>query len=506
MKKKSLFTRYFQTCASIILISITFLGVVFLAFASQYFKEDKYKLLSQNLDQAVKLTNFNLSYGQGGNLFVSSSLSSYYGVIGQSIDADIYLADMQGNIILASPAAEGRTFASKVNESVMGYFATSDIYTETGKLGSVYQHPHYTVGKPITDQQGRVVGAVFASTSAAALTTFLVDITQMFAISGVVVMLFAFMIIYFITSSMVRPLQDMLAATHSFSQGDFSIRVPVEGDDEIAMLAASFNTMASSLATLEQTRRSFTANVSHELKTPMTTIGGFIDGILDGTIPPEQQNHYLRIVSSEIQRLSRLVRSMLNISRIEAGELQINPTPVEITDTVLRTTLTFEKALSDKNIEVRGLDTEKKHLVEADPDLIHQVIYNLIDNAVKFVNQGGYLEFSYREEGNKTYVGVKNSGDGITPEDISKVFDRFYKTDRSRSLDKNGVGLGLYIVKTILSLHGGDIFIRSQVGEYTEFVFSLPTVQQKKSRFRKFEQPEALQAAAPLAGDEPTGR
>lgn len=502
MKKKSLFSRYFHTCASIILISITFLGLVFLAFASQYFKEDKYKLLAQNLDQAVKLTTFNMSYGPGGGMYVSANLATYYGVIGQSIAADVYLADLTGNILLSSPTQRGEPFATSISPGIMSYFSTGDVYTETGKLGGVFTTSYYTVGKPIMDTSNRVIGAVFASTSAAGLSTFLVDIFQMFIISAAVVMLFSFMVIYFITSNMIRPLQEMLSATKSFSNGDFSLRVPVEGDDEIAMLSAAFNTMASALATMEQTRRSFTANVSHELKTPMTTIGGFIDGILDGTIPPEKQNYYLKIVSSEIQRLSRLVRSMLNISRIEAGELKINPVPVEITDIVTRTTLIFEQPLTDKNIEVRGLDIDDKYLVDADPDLIHQVVYNLIDNAVKFVNKDGYLELSYKEEGDFTLIGVRNSGDGIPPEEISRVFDRFYKSDKSRSLDKNGVGLGLYIVKTILNLHGGEIFIRSQLGEYTEFVFSLPTIQQKKNRFRKNTPSEAFQPVSPVVAEE----
>ncbi len=323
----------------------------------------------------------------------------------------------------------------------------------------------------------------------------------MYVISAALVMLIAFIIIYFVTSNMVRPLQDMLAATQSFSKGEFSIRVPVEGDDEIAMLAAAFNSMASSLAVMESTRRSFTANVSHELKTPMTTIGGFIDGILDGTIPPERQGYYLRIVSGEVQRLSRMVQSMLAIARIEAGELTIAPVPVEITDIVTRTVFTFEQRLEGKQIEVRGLDAEK-HLVEADADLIHQVVYNLVDNAVKFVDQGGYLEFAYHTEGNMTFISVKNSGAGVAPEEIPKLFDRFYKSDKSRSLDKNGVGLGLSIVKTIMNLHNGDIYIRSEPGQYTEFVFSLPTSVQKKSLFRKHEKPKEERPKALKDGGE----
>jgi len=160
--------------------------------------------------------------------------------------------------------------------------------------------------------------------------------------------------------------------------------------------------------------------------------------------------------------------------------------PVEITDIVTRTVFTFEQRIEEKGIEVRGLDAEK-HLVEADADLIHQVVYNLVDNAVKFVQQGGYLEFGYRNDGGMTFISVKNSGEGVAPEEIPKLFDRFYKSDKSRSLDKNGVGLGLSIVKTIVNLHNGEIFVRSEPGQYTEFVFSLPTSQQNKKSllFRK---------------------
>jgi len=193
----------------------------------------------------------------------------------------------------------------------------------------------------------------------------------------------------------------------------------------------------------------------------------------------------LRIVSGEVQRLSRTVRSMLSLSRIEAGELSIKLEPVDITKLVVQTLFTFEQPLEQKNIEVRGLDTEK-HFLDADSDMINQVVYNLIDNAVKFVNTGGYLEFSFTDENGKTLISVKNSGSGIEAEEIPKLFDRFYKSDRSRGLDKNGVGLGLYIVKTIIKIHNGDIFVRSRLGEYTEFVFSLPTSPFPKSGiFRK---------------------
>ena len=505
--RKTLFSKYFYICSSIILISTAFLGVVLLVFSVQYFRDDQYKLLERNVGQSVILTNLN--YSANNYLYVDPTyLQPFYQLQGQAIDADIFLVDLEGRTLLCSNTTSCTHVKYLLPAGVIERVKTTGDYRETGKLGGIYQSSYYTVGKPVLGSDGQMVGAVFASSSSGALTTFLVDIFQMYVISAALVMLIAFIIIYFVTSNMVKPLQDMLAATQSFSKGDFSIRVPVEGDDEVAMLAAAFNSMASSLAVMESTRRSFTANVSHELKTPMTTIGGFIDGILDGTIPPEKQNYYLRIVSGEVQRLSRMVRSMLAIARIEAGELVITPVPVEITDIVTRTVFTFEQRIEEKGIEVRGLDAEKR-VVEADADLIHQVVYNLIDNAVKFVDQGGYLEFGYRSEGNMTLVSVKNSGQGVAPEEIPKLFDRFYKSDKSRSLDKNGVGLGLSIVKTIMNLHNGDIFVRSEPGQYTEFVFSLPTSAQKKSIFRKHDKapsqqkPQSIEpVSAPKGGSE----
>lgn len=486
--RKTLLAKYFYICSSIILISISFLGAVLLIFASNYFSEDKYAILEKNVRQAVAQTNQNYRENSYNHLN-SLLLEPIYRILGNAIDADIFLVEMSGRTLLCSDrgnhSCEHGLYL--VPADILKETAHFGIYRETGRMGGIYTKPCYTVGMPVKGADGTVVGVVFASASAAGLTTFLSDIFQMFVISATLVMLFSFIIIYFITSNLVRPLQEMLTATQSFSHGDFSVRVPVEGDDEVAMLASAFNSMASSLAIMEQSHRSFTANVSHELKTPMTTIGGFIDGILDGTIPPHRQREYLQIVSSEVQRLSRLVRSMLSISRIEAGEMQIVPTAVEITDIITRTLFIFEKSLEEKNIRIEGLEAQK-HLVQADADLIHQVVYNLIDNAVKFVNSGGLLEIAYHEEGGKTSISIKNSGEGISPEEISRLFDRFYKTDKSRSLDKNGVGLGLYIVKTLINLQGGEIFVRSQQGHYTQFTFSLPTVSQKKiAKLRKQE-------------------
>lgn len=238
----------------------------------------------------------------------------------------------------------------------------------------------------------------------------------------------------------------------------------------------AFNRMAASLSLQESSRRSFVANVSHELKTPMTTIGGFIDGILDGTIEPERQNHYLRIVSDETKRLSRLVTSMLNMSKIEAGELQLQPKRFDLCREIFDTMLNFEQIIDRKHIEVVGLDTLRPTYIFADRDMLHQVIYNLVDNAVKFT-ENGTIGVAVEQTQENTTVSIRNTGTtGISSEELSRVFERFYKVDKSRSYDTKGAGLGLYICKTIIEMHGGTISAQSDGSEYVEFSFTLPNV------------------------------
>ena len=293
---------------------------------------------------------------------------------------------------------------------------------------------------------------------------------------------------------MIRPLRSMSAAVKRFGGGDFSVRVPVASDDEIGHLALAFNEMANSLSNSEGMRRSFIANVSHELKTPMTTIAGFIDGILDGTIPEDQQKKYLKIVSDEVKRLSRLVKSMLDLSRIDSGEMVLHPTCFDLSKTIFTTLLTFEKSIEDRNIEIRGMDSLGQQMVYGDQDLLHQVVYNLIENAVKFTNEGGYISFQVTDSIDRTCITIENSGPGIEPEELPMIFDRFYKTDKSRSRDKNGMGLGLYIVKTVIKLHGGDITVASKQGEFSRFVFYIPNKNCAAEKNNDYGAPDVLDA------------
>jgi len=475
LKRSSLFRKYFSIFALCIVLSILVLGAVLLVFASQYFQNQHYAMLERNANFAAATTARNYEANDFGLIDIPV-IDTAYSVLSFSVDAEIFLCNTEGVLLYSAGAQTEKAEGTVISQDIINRALTGK-YSDTGTLGGFFPEAYYVVGVPVIGR-GQPVGVLFAASNASSLTEFLIELAQMFLISAVVVLFISFVLIYFITSNLVKPLKEMLYATQSFSQGDFTKRVQVSGFDELGQLAMAFNNMASSLATTETTRRSFVANVSHELKTPMTTIGGFVDGILDGTIPPEKQNYYLQIVSSEVKRLSRLVRSMLDTARIEAGELQMNPTLFDISEIIRQSVFSLEQTIEEKRVRIEGLEIEKV-MVWADMDLMHQVVYNLIENAVKFVNEDGVISFHYQQDAQRTYVAIRNTGEGIDKTEVPLLFERFYKRDKSRSLNKSGVGLGLHIVKSIINYHKGEIFVRSEEGQYTEFEFCIPNPPKK---------------------------
>ncbi|MBQ4546988.1 MAG: HAMP domain-containing histidine kinase [Oscillospiraceae bacterium] len=473
--KKSLFNRYFAICSGVILATITLMGGLVIGFSASYFSETSRDALRKNAEQAAQITLIGMS-DYGYQKVPVSTVQNGYRIISATTETEIFLVNLDGRTLICSEGENCNHRTYSISEEVMEQ-AIAGEYDGTGTLDGIYENSYYTVGIPIKNGD-ETLAVLFASTEATDVWFFIMDLMDIIFFCALIATALASIAIYFVTNRMTKPLREMAAAARSFSTGDFTVRVHAEGEDEIAQLALSFNHMADSVADLESVRRSFIANVSHELKTPMMTIGGFIDGILDGTVPEEKHKQYLEIVSEEVKRLSRMVKSMLSIARIEAGDMKLNPENFDINELVCRTVFAFEQKIEEKNLEIMGLESDGI-FVNADNDLIHQVVYNLIDNAVKFVNDGGCISFGYKEQDGKVFVSVRNTGAGIAQQELPRLFDRFYKTDKSRSLDKTGVGLGLYIVQTIVNQHKGDLLVKSVEGEYTEFTFSVPAAAKK---------------------------
>ena len=272
------------------------------------------------------------------------------------------------------------------------------------------------------------------------------------------------------------PIEDISEAARRLGSGDFTARAPVDGCVELADFATTFNNMAARLQTIDNSRGQFMGNIAHELRTPMTTIKGFIDGMLDGTIPPEETKHYLGIVSQETGRLARLVQNMLDITKLEAGEVPIHAQTYDLWKTVTDVVLSDEQRIEDGKIDIQGLGGNPL-LIYADPDFVHQVVYNIVDNAIKFTPAGGTISFAAERRGNMVEVRIENTGAGIAPEALPFVFERFYKEDRSRGMNTRGSGLGLHICKILVNLSGGQIHAESEEGNWCRFVFTLPAGQ-----------------------------
>ncbi len=388
----------------------------------------------------------------------------------------LWVADSNGTVLYSkvfgdgdSPYNEARPFPA----SLLTGIRTNGEYSDTVAFDEA-NHKILIRALGVYDESGTLSAIVAVGSTNIHWGIMVEEITQTVITSALLVVLASLIAAYFITERTVQPLREMNHAARDFAAGKFESRVIVRGKDEVSELAEAFNQMAESLENLEKMRSSFIANVSHDLRTPMTTISGFIDGIRDGVIPPEEQDHYLEVVSMEVRRLSRLVASLLDLSRIQAGDRKFVMKPFDICEMARVILISFEQKIEEKHLQVEFLCDEERIFVQADHDAIYQVFYNICHNAVKFSNDGGILRLCITEaRDKKVQVSVYNEGVGIPKNDLAMVFDQFYKSDKSRGLDKSGIGLGLYISKTIIAAHGEKIWVKSESGKDCEFFFTL---------------------------------
>ena len=477
---KSIYGRQFAMMAGVVLVSFLLLGSAFAALSYQYIIQERRDSLERTADNVAALTATALKYNDRSltSTFIQSNLT-YLATIA---DSGIVLTTPEGVVALAVDR-DGTMTGAVLGRSLPEFTvqaARSTGYTGMTDLGGIYATRRYVVGMPIlmSAQSGGesisyVAGMVFLSSETSDLTAMWRDMAGIFLVSAGVVILLAFLISSFTSMRQSQPLKEIANAAREFGHGKLDVRVDVgERQDEIGELADAFNAMAESLAKSEERRTEFIANVSHELKTPMTTIAGFADGILDGTIPPEQEKEYLQVISSETRRLSRLVRNMLDISRMKSEDGGAAQAQFDICEVLVRVLVSLEGKINGKQLEVSTDLPEEPVPVWGDPDSITQVCYNLLDNAIKFSKEGGTLSLEIKSKGPKAYVTIADEGETIPAEEIPLIFDRFHKSDRSRSLDRDGVGLGLSIVKSILNSHKENITCTSEDG-VTKFTFTL---------------------------------
>ena len=466
----SLYWRQFMLTAGMVVLTMALLGVSFYALSYNYTVSEKRQEMQ---DRAVLVAQLSVDYftaGDDAERDQGDALRSLAGVASRMTDVDFLICDTTGSVLLTTDAdLAGKTVVvpEDITQTVLG---SERLYEGRSTVG-VYEKKQFVVGVPMTDADGNTLGLVLAVMNSAELMQMWRSFIALFFMTSAIILLLAFVASFVTSMRQIQPLTEMVKATRAYAGGDFDVRMQETGDcGEISELAASFNAMADSLQETERQRRDFIANVSHELKTPMTTIAGYTDGILDGTIPPERERHYLQIISDESRRLSRLVRRMLDISQIQSKEMKKED--FDICEVMRIALLSMEQKINDRGLDVETNIPDDPTMVQGDRDLITQVIYNLLENAAKFATPHTALYLGLATNDEKAIISVRNHGATIAPEEITLLFERFHKSDKSRSEDKDGYGLGLYVVKTILAQHKEHISVTSENG-LTSFDFTL---------------------------------
>lgn len=467
---RSFYFKNFIFGSMLIMLSFIIFGVAFFGLGRSFMLSERRDSIESNVSELCHLSTAYIRDGGLGDWELRIVLST----ISQSTGNHCFISDAAGTVVNCSDTDFNCDHLGRVlDSSVMDSLHSAGSFSSMSRLGGFYSDAHYVAALPITQVNGTVVGYVFAASSTSAIIKLWNVLMEIFLLSAMSILVFTVCFSFVMSKRQAKPINEMAEAAVKFAHGDFSARVSSDSrNDEIGALADSFNRMAESLQSSENRRNEFLANVAHELKTPMTTISGFADGILDGTIPREKQDQYLQTISSETKRLNRLVRKLLDLSKAQASPEDLRQKSFDAGELLVRTLLVFESKINAKALEVDLLVPEDSMIVCGDADAINQVIYNLLENALKFAAPGSELGVSLFKQGDKAYISIKNRGDTIPEADLPYIFDRFHKADRSRSQNPDGVGLGLYIVKTILDNHNEDIAVISRDG-VTEFVFSL---------------------------------
>ncbi len=478
---KSVFAKYITTFMLIIFVSFLVLVTIVMSMVNRYAVNTKTQLLGSTAQGAAEFVGAKAERISTANKFediIKDSQGDIDNMLTTLAAADeeivVLLVDNNGDVVrMISQGVVGPSNAV-VPRSVMDEVNNLVQLSKFEMLEGVFDTPHLFCTAPVISADGYVCGTVFACASTTSQDALMSVMVKTIIISSLWIMLAALVAVYMITERVIGPLKSMSVMAKEFADGNFDARAPVRGNDEVAALAVAFNDMADSISRLEVMRNTFMANVSHDLRTPMTTIAGFIDNILSGAIPPERHQYYLEIIRTEVGRLARLVASLLDISRIQAGDRKFDFKPFDICEMARRILISFEAKIESKRLDVSFECDEERMVALADHDAIYQILYNITDNAVKFSREGGQLRVALSAvEDARVQISVYNEGEGIAAEDIPFVFERFYKGDKSRGLDKSGVGLGMFISKTIIDAHHQKIWVRSEQGRFCEFNFTL---------------------------------
>lgn len=466
---KTTYRRQFTMILCLLVAAILVIGLSFLYLFDRYAQDHQKQSLD---DTAQSVTELVQSYS--ATYLNSWEFRTNLAVAARASDNDIVICNGEGVVCICMERSNCEHLGKRLDSDTVDTLFQGEKAKLSEAVSALYGDERMASAIAVLNSDGSRLCIVVVSVQKAAITALTGKMLRVFLLAAVLILVAALLAIPIFTRREARPIQEMAAAARQIAHGNLDVRVPTGNEnEEMEELAVAFNNMTLALKNSETIRNEFVANISHELKTPMTTIAGYLDGMLDGTIPPEKYRYYMELVSTEARRLSRLVRSMLDISRLrDQGIPADQKTNFDICEAAGQALLCFEQRINQKKLNVEIDMPDEGLTIHAAQDSVTQVLYNLIDNAVKFVNEGGTLSVRIRRHGNSAMISVGNTGKTIPPEELPLVFDRFHKIDKSRSNDRDGWGLGLYIVKTIVLAHGEDVYVTSQDGK-TEFTFTM---------------------------------
>ncbi len=492
--KKTIFKKLVTIFIVLLVLSYFVSGGFLYYFLNDYATKEKVDTLEK---AAINIkSNFIIYLNNREDLMVQQLFTAFLDQTSEYSDSIIWIVDNKGQVAFCTPDWANTALSGYKNENNFPQLPDSKMYKEVMNNGGktiqsigdfyglfssdVYKkfgNSWLTIQVPFqvmpSDGKQQTIAAIYLHTPMPEIQKLRTSVFRLFIWSGGVAVFLAIVLVYVFSLRFTKPLKQINNAAKIIAAGEFRNRLSVKNDDEIGQLANSFNQMVDDLQKLEEMRRGFIANVSHELRTPMTSIRGFIEGILDGTIPTEKHEDYLVIVRDEINRLNRLVNDLLDLAKMEAGELKLNITPFDINELIRLCVIKNETLITSKNLEIEANFDSENLYVTGDRDAIERVIINLLHNAVKFSNENGRIILETVKNKDKVSVSVQDNGIGIDQNEQKRVWDRFYKSDKSRGMDKTGTGLGLAIVKNIINEHKQEIWVDSEMGSGTKFTFTL---------------------------------
>lgn len=464
---KSVFRRMMWSSCAIIFVVIALIIGAMSMLLNGYVKGTKYDA-AVNAAKTIEGLTVTLAF-ESYDARTVYMYNSMLVTVSSILDSEITVVNESGEVFASTSQTKN------VSPEYVVPVLSGETVSESGRFEGVFSERVYIIGIPM-EYNDKVIGGVFFNTEFPKLKDNVYGLLMMVLIACVIALLIACVLIFIHAKRTVMPLKELNKAVLEIASGNFSKRLEI-GKDEIGQLSSSFNYMAASLEKLENSRAEFISDVSHELRTPMTSISGFVSGILDGTIPPEREKEYLQIVYDESKRLAKLTNDMLEISKMNSSEYKLDISEFDISELVRICIIQLEQKISDKNLEIDVTLPEERLMVVADKGAIQRVIINILDNALKFSFENTTVTVSVTKKAKKVYISIGNLGIGIEEKELASIFDRFYKTDKSRTRDKSGAGLGLSMVKNIVNLHKQNIWAESidtgKNAKFTKFTFTL---------------------------------